>query len=91
MVKALEFVKRVDGCGIKIILISDGEPNDEAATLSCAKTFSTRIDTVFVGKETSEGRAFLKKLSDATGGISVCQETEKLHFLGTNLKLLLNA
>lgn len=91
MVKALEFVKRVDGCGIKIILISDGEPNEEQATLKLAGTFETKIDTVFVGKETSDGRKFLLELSKRTGGISVCQETEKLHFLGTNLKLLLGA
>lgn len=91
MVKALEFVKRVDGCGIKIILISDGEPNDEGETLKLARTFESKIDTVFVGKENSEGRIFLKRLSEATGGISVCQATEKLHYLGTNLKLLLGA
>ena len=89
MVKALEFIKKVDGCGIKLILISDGEPDDSIATLKIARTFESKIDTVFVEKENSAGRNFLQQLSNATGGISVCQETEKLHFLGTNLKLLL--
>jgi von Willebrand factor type A domain len=91
MVKALEFVKKVDGCGIKIILISDGEPDDERATLKIAETFETKIDTVFIGQENSPGRKFLQELSKRTGGISVCQKTAKLHFLGTNLKLLLGA
>ncbi len=91
MVKALEFVKRVDGCGIKLILISDGEPNEKHETLKTAETFETKIDTVFVGAENSPGRKFLMELSSRTGGISVCNETNKLHFLGSNLKLLLGA
>lgn len=91
MAKALKHIKIADGCGIKFILISDGEPNSKGDTLSIAKTFETKIDTIFIGKETSSGRDFLQKLSDLTGGISVTQETEKLHFLETNLQLLLNA
>lgn len=71
MKAALDFVKVADDTGIKFILISDGEPNDERETLKVAKTFKTKIDTVFIGPELSPGKEFLKKLAAATGGKQV--------------------
>lgn len=70
MAAALQFVKVADDAGIKIVLISDGEPNEEAKTLQIAKTFKSRIDTIYIGSEEdhSGGRAFLQKLAQATGG-----------------------
>lgn len=91
MVNALEFLKDFDDCGIRLILISDGEPNDDDGTLQKAQTFVSKIDTVFVGSEMSAGREFLRKLSAATGGVSICQETAKLNGLSANVRLLLGA
>lgn len=71
MKAALEFVKVADDTGIKFILVSDGEPNSERETLQIAKTFKTKIDTIFIGPELSTGREFLKKLSSLTGGKTV--------------------
>lgn len=89
MVKALEFMKDFDDAGIKLILISDGEPDDEYSTLRIAQGFKSKIDTIFVGSEMSAGRDFLRRLAEATGGISIVQETEKLNFLSENVRLLL--
>lgn len=71
MKAALEFVKVADDIGIRFILISDGEPNEPNPTLNIAKTFKTKIDTIFIGPEMSSGREFLKKLSSLTGGKTV--------------------
>lgn len=73
MNKALSFVKVVDIEGIRFVLISDGIPDSPNEVLSKAKTFKNKIDTVYTGPEDDieGGRAFLEKLSKATGGLSV--------------------
>jgi len=68
--RALKFIKVADDCGIKIVLISDGEPDNPDEALKIASQFVSRIDCVYVGSETDDfgGRAFLEKLAQATGG-----------------------
>lgn len=68
MVAALRCVRPADGLEIRIILISDGEPDDAEETLTVARRFQSRIDTVYIGPERGRGREFLAKLSGATGG-----------------------
>jgi hypothetical protein len=89
MKAALEFVKIADDTGIKFILISDGEPNDERETLRVAKTFKTKIDTIFIGPELSPGKDFLKKLSSLTGGKQV--NSKEVGMLHAPVKALLQA
>jgi|ERR1043165_3799758 Mg-chelatase subunit ChlD len=91
MEAALKFIKPADGCGIRLILISDGEPDEPEKTLKLAKKFQTKIDTVYVGSEDGDGRDFLRQLSDVTGGVSITQETENLHLLGDSVRKLLSA
>jgi Mg-chelatase subunit ChlD len=91
MAKALQFVKPADGCGVKLFLISDGEPNSKRDTLAVAKTFQTRINTIFIGPEDGgywDGRKFLQKLADATGG-SFAQTAEVAMFANDVEQLLL--
>lgn len=68
--RALEYLKPADGCGLKIIIISDGVPSQIDRCLALARTFENRIDTIFIGPEDDNegGRAFLQQLADATGG-----------------------
>ncbi len=70
LVAALTYIKVADDCGIKLIIISDGEPNDSDKCLQIAKTFTSHIDCVFVGPESDlyGGKAFLEKLANITGG-----------------------
>lgn len=68
MAAALQFVKPADDTGIQIILISDGLPDSEESTLRIAKTFKTRISTIYIGPEDGDGCDFLKRLAGATGG-----------------------
>jgi hypothetical protein len=70
LVKALHFIKPADGCGIKIILISDGAPFDPDDVLALARTFETQIDCVYIGPKGDSGEAFLRRLAAATGGQS---------------------
>ena len=68
--KALEFAKVADDTGLKILVISDGEPDDKSAALSIAKTYTSKIDVLFCGPENDQygGRTFLQRLAQATGG-----------------------
>lgn len=68
---ALSFAKIADVPGIRFILISDGEPDDERKTLRIAKRYRNRIDTIYVGAESRPyGRDFLQELSALSGGLS---------------------
>ena len=74
---ALQYIKRADGIGIDIILISDGSPTDgEEAVLETAKTFKQKIDCIYIGSEAEmddyryglTGKEFLRKLAEVSGG-----------------------
>ena len=78
LAKALKFAKMGDlSSGMRFIVISDGEPNDEDDALRIAKTYKNRIDTIFVGPEGSSGEDFLKKLARASGGQTVTADRVK--------------
>ena len=67
----LQFVQAADGLGLKIILISDGEPDIRTEALEVAKTFKSQISTIFVGPEGGAGSQFLQQLAAACGGQAV--------------------
>lgn len=91
LANALQFVRPADGLGIQIVIISDGEPDDEARAISVARQFTSRIHTVFVGPEGSPGADFLRRLADASGGQFARQSTDTLDQLGESIKRLLLA
>ena len=91
MVAALAFLKDFDDAGIRLILISDGEPNDEAGTLAAAGKFTSKIDVIFVGPENGPGADFLRRLAQATGGVYVNNKPETLNQLSGNVRLLLGS
>ena len=66
---ALQFARIADVPGIRFIVISDGEPDNERDALHEARTFQSKIDVIYVGPESSPaGREFLAKLAAASGG-----------------------
>lgn len=65
---ALRFVKPVDGLDCKIVIISDGEPDDDASAITKARGFQSKIHTIYIGPENGSGADFLKRLSAVTGG-----------------------
>lgn len=85
----LRFINPVDDCDIKIIVISDGEPNDEREALKVARTFKSAIQTIYIGPETDDygGRAFLEKLANITGGQHITSESPGL--LADNVEKLM--
>ena len=88
--KALRFVKVADAIkGMKFILISDGQPDDQSGALKIAKTFKNPISVIYVGPENNPtGREFLQKLASETGGKTVTADRAK-ELSATVQKLLL--
>lgn len=71
---ALAYIKRLnmDTPGMRIIVISDGEPDSESAALAAAGQFKNRIDVIYCGPDDEPaGREFLHRLSRASGGTLV--------------------
>lgn len=91
LVAALQLLKQADNCGIRLIIISDGEPNDAASALGLAQTFVSKIDTIFVGDETGAGRDFLRSLAQATGGVAIVNHENSLNLLSENITRLIAA
>lgn len=91
MVAALQMMLMADNTDIRLVLISDGEPDNESMTLKTAAKFKSKIDTIFVGNETGHGREFLRKLAAATGGVAVVNKTEDLGLLSANITKLITA
>lgn len=57
----------------RVILVSDGAPDSEPATLRVVETMyvpaSTPIDAIYIGLDEEPGADFLKKICTMTGGI----------------------
>lgn len=52
----------------RLVVISDGIPNDRNAAMAAAQAFAGRIDVFYVGAPGSEGEVFLKHLAAKSGG-----------------------
>ena len=64
---ALRYIKQADNL-YEIVVISDGEPDNEYTAMNVARTFKGPIHTIYIGEEGREGQDFLRKLAQATGG-----------------------
>jgi Mg-chelatase subunit ChlD len=85
---ALNYAKIADVSKMRFILISDGEPNDEDKTLTAARKYKNKIDTIYVGPEEDRaGQRFLEKLAKASGGQAI--KDFKVNALETNIRALL--
>ncbi len=71
---AFEVAEALSDAGLRVIIISDGEPNEinyggESQLLADAKRkFHGNMDCIFVGDENSAGERFMQRLAEAVGG-----------------------
>jgi hypothetical protein len=91
LANVLTFIQPADGTGIKLILISDGEPDNEDKALALAKKFKSQIETIYIGPEVGAGRDFLRRLAEAAGGRGVSQSVQDLGNLSKVVRGLLAA
>lgn len=79
MDKALNFARICDGAS-KVVLISDGLPDDPEKTLAAASKYRHPIHTIYIGPENDRngGRAFLQQLAAATGGQALASDAPGL-------------
>jgi Mg-chelatase subunit ChlD len=88
---ALRFVQAADDTGMRFVVISDGQPDDENATLDVARQFTSRIDTVYIGPEGGTGRAFLQRLALVSETRGQYAESKAPGMLAEQVTLLLKA
>lgn len=87
---ALKFTKVADVPDMRFMIISDGQPADPDKALAIAKTYTNRIDVVYVGPEHDpQGRDFLNRLANAIGGQAVT--ADRVAHLSSKVQLLLAA
>jgi len=91
MAAVLRFIKIADGTDIKLILISDGQPDSEDATLDVARTFKSKINTIYIGPEGGGGADFLRRLASLTGGASDTKSAREIVNLSQSITRLLTA
>jgi hypothetical protein len=66
LAEAIDFA-REQGAG-KIVVVSDGQPNDSQRAMESARRFGGIIDVCFVGDDGDLGAMFLDQLAKVTGG-----------------------
>ena len=64
----------------RIVLISDGEPDDMSAAIREATGFSVPIDIIFIGQKGSPGERFMINLAKFTGGRQFTIEDKSANF-----------
>lgn len=73
----------------RVVVISDGVPDDESQALDSAQRFGGRIDVVFVGNPHEPGEAFLLRLAESTGGTSFTGDLSEMKELASKVLGLL--
>ncbi len=69
MLDALRLAGPLADAGLRIILITDGEPSHaESEVIDAARAFRGKLDTIYVGPELSRGADFCKALALSVGG-----------------------
>lgn len=72
------------------LVISDGQPNDQASALASAQRLSGIIDVLYIGPETDyEAIAFMRRLAGVGGGSAVVHDVGQHTQLGPAIRGLL--
>ncbi|MHB1681155.1 MAG: vWA domain-containing protein [bacterium] len=90
---AFKFIKENNiNTGMKLILVSDGEPNIEIESIAEALKLNQHIYIIYIGEKYSSGEKFMKKLAEITGGseTTISEKTQNLNIqLNNAINLLL--
>ena len=89
MIAPLEWIVASGADGLfDIIMVSDGEPDEESRTLDFARRMKGAIHTIHIGPDGGYGADFLRRLAAATGGRRF--EADKPGELGAGVIALLS-
>jgi len=71
MLDAFRAAEPLAEVGLKVILISDGEPShEESEVIDAARVFHNNLDCIYVGHELSDGKRFMDRLAKSVNGTS---------------------
>ncbi len=69
----------------KLLLISDGLPNDPIASIDAGKCLKISIDVLYIGESEDLGEKFMKLLAEETGGKFMTINTMEINDFQKNL------
>lgn len=62
----------------RVIVISDGLPNNPSETIEAARALSIPIEIIYIGPPNSPGESFMKTLANLTGGKEATVKPQEL-------------
>jgi Mg-chelatase subunit ChlD len=80
LARAIGFLRGLIKRPERIVLISDGDPDDPNAAIREAIGFSVPIDIIFIGQKGSSGERFMINLAKFTGGKQFTIEDKSANF-----------
>lgn len=80
LARAIRYLRTLAKRPERIVLISDGEPDDSNAAIREATGFSVPIDIIFIGQKGSSGEMFMIKLATFTRGRQFTIEDKSANF-----------
>lgn len=80
LARAIEHLRTLVKRPERIVLISDGDPDDPNAAIREATGFSVPIDIIFIGQKGSSGERFMINLAKLTGGRQFTIEDKSANF-----------
>lgn len=80
LARAIGFLRTLTKRPERIVLISDGEPDDSNAAIREATGFSVPIDIIFIGQKGSSGERFMINLAKFTTGRQFTVEDKSANF-----------
>lgn len=70
---------------LKLLLVSDGLPDDPDASIDAGKALKISIDVLYIGTPGDEGEQFMKQLAEVTGGKFMTVDTMEINDFQKNL------
>lgn len=80
MILAFKTIKYKESGIKRMILISDGRPDNPDSALIEGKSLNIPIDIIFIGNRYSDGESFMKRLALDTGGDELTIDTKNNDF-----------
>jgi hypothetical protein len=80
LARAIRYLRGLAKRPERIVLISDGDPDDPNAAMREATGFSVPIDIIFIGQKGSSGEMFMINLAKFTGGRQFTIEDKSANF-----------
>jgi hypothetical protein len=68
LAKGFRYLQNTEFKAKRVVLVSDGEPDNESSALNEANKLFVPVDIIYIGDKGSRGERFMERLASSTGG-----------------------